>query len=127
MKNILIGLSLLLLFGCANLTNLEKRVAHLEQLQDKMIPSTELASADSRWRDGRTTEGTTNVDEITGMADGDWTTVLEENGTSSAIYFYAYDTTTCPSADGTFSIEISVGIHDITASLSRTKSPARYP
>ena len=109
MKNILISLSFFLLSHCAGYINLEERVLRLEQLQNEIVPLTELAGADSRWRDGRTTEGTHNVDEITGMADGDWTTVLEESGATSSIYFYAYDTTNCPSSDDTLQIDGSGG------------------
>lgn len=65
MKNILITISLFLMFGCAT-TSLEQRITALEQLQSETVPLTELAGADARWRDGRTTEGTSNVDEITG-------------------------------------------------------------
>ena len=58
------------MFGCSFMT-LEQRITALEQLQSEVIPLTELAGADARWRDGRTAEGVHNVDEITGMADGD--------------------------------------------------------
>jgi len=102
----IIAILLFLMSGCANFTNLEQRVSRLEQLQDQNdIPMTELAGADARWRDGRTTEGTSNVDEITGMADGDWTIVIEENGASSDVYIYIYDADAdCSSADGLLQI-----------------------
>ena len=104
MKRILIAISFLMLFGCAT-TNLEQRVARLEQLQNA-VSLTEMAGADARWRDGRTTQGTHNVDEITGMADGDWTIVIEEAGASSDVYIYIYDADAdCSSADGLLEIE----------------------
>ena len=99
MKKVLIAVSFLMLFGCAT-TSLEQRVSRLEQLQNA-VSLTEMAGADARWRDGRTTEGTHNVDEITGMADGDWTIVIEEAGASSDVYIYIYDADAdCSSADG---------------------------
>lgn len=110
MKNILIIISLFLLFGCASFTNLEQRITKLEQFQDDAIPLTELAGADARWRDGRTTQGTHNVDEITGMANGDWTIVIEESGATSDFYPYIYDSVSCsPVADGTQRIDGSGG------------------
>lgn len=110
MKNILIVLICLVLFGCMGHANFEERITRLEQIQEDVMPSTELAGADSRWRDGRTTEGSANVNAITGMSDGDWTTVLEEDADSSALYFYGYDSTACsPAADGTLRIDGSGG------------------
>jgi len=104
MKNIIIAFSLFLMFGCAT-TNLEQRISALEQLQSEDMPLTELAGADARWRDGRTDQGVHNVDEITGMADGDWTIVIEENGASSDVYIYIYDADAdCSSADGLLQI-----------------------
>jgi len=109
MKNILILLSLFLLFGCAGYTNLENRIIRLEQLQDDSIPLTELAGADARWRDGRT-GGSTDIDDITGMANGDWAFSIEESGAGSDFYPYIYDSTNCsPAADGTQRIDGSGG------------------
>ena len=80
MKNILIGIFLLFVF----------------------VTDT-YAGTTVRWRGGRTNQGTSNVDEITGMVDGDWAFVLEGSGTHPDVYIYKYTTSgdCSPAADGT--------------------------
>ena len=80
MKNILVGIFLSLLF----ITNVN-------------------AGSTARWRDGRTNQGLSNVDEITGMSNGDWVMVLEGTGSNQDVYIYKYDSTAdcSPAADGT--------------------------
>ena len=100
MKRLLI-ISLFLLFAFEVVIALKVFTKTVE-----VIPLTELAGADARWRDGRTTQGTHTVDEIVGMVDGDWTIVIEEAGASSDVYIYIYDADAdCVSVDGLLEIE----------------------
>jgi len=100
MKKLILGFCCIILSACAY-ADLEERVTRLEKISMPTV-LTELAGANARWRDGRTTQGSSNVDEITGMSDGDWVIVVEEDGADSDVYFYTYDAgADCsPAADG---------------------------
>jgi len=101
MKKLGLGFCCIVLSACVHYTGLEERVTRLEKISAPTA-LTELAGADARWRDGRTTQGSSNVDEIAGMSDGDWVIVIEEDGADSDVYFYTYDdgADCSPAADG---------------------------
>ena len=117
MKKLIIGLCCLVLSGCATMGVEQDRILKLQEQVSELhrgyldfmaykervrLPATTLAGSDARWRNGRTDEGTHNVDEITGMSDGDWVIVVEEDTGDSSKYLYIYDSSgVCsPAADG---------------------------